>query len=766
MKREPGGHEEDSPLEKVAPSVTPPPVKAAGIASIVSSTRFAARIGVIRATRTLLKINQTSGFDCPGCAWPESKEERNVAEFCENGAKHVSDEATLARATPESFARLTIADLARMSDMALNALGRFTHPLVLREGSSNYEPIGWAEAFALIAEEISAQTSPDEAVFYTSGRTSNEAAFLYQLFARELGTNNLPDCSNMCHESSGLALSETLGSSKGSVQLEDFEVADAIFVLGQNPGSNHPRMLSTLEHAARRGAAIVTINPLLEPGLQRFVHPQDVASFFTRGTELTQLYLQVRINGDVALLKGIMKEMLAAERQAPGSVFDWEFIRERTTGFEAFERALDDFSWERVLCESGLTRAEIGRAARIAMHAKRMIACWAMGLTQHKNSVATIREVVNLLLLRGNIGRPGTGVCPVRGHSNVQGDRTMGIWEQMPEAFLASLDRATGIRSPRKHGYDTVAAIEAMLEGRVRVFVAMGGNFLQAAPDTERTADALRRCALTVHVSTKPSRAHLVHGKRALILPCLGRTEHDLQATGLQFVTVEDSMSFVHASRGHLDPASPELLSEPMIVAKMARAVLGAKSCVDWERLVESYDHVRDLIAGVIPGFERYNERVRAPSGAGFTLPQPVREREFRTPSGKAVFSVNESAAHDLAPDELLMMTIRSHDQFNTTIYSLDDRYRGIKGGRRVVMLHEDDILAHGLTAGALVNLVGTFEGEARVAPGFRVVPYAIPRGCAATYYPEANVLVPLKSFADGSRTPTSKSVAIRLQPA
>jgi molybdopterin-dependent oxidoreductase alpha subunit len=756
-------HEESSPFERAAPEVTPPPTSAAGVPAIVSSTRSAARMGMLRATKTLLKLNQVTGFDCPGCAWPEAKSERNVAEFCENGAKHVADEATRARATPLLFSEMSVAELAAESDVWLNGQGRLTHPLVLREGASHYEPIAWDAAFALIAEEIGAQSSPDEAVFYTSGRTSNEAAFLFQLFARELGTNNLPDCSNMCHESSGHALVETLGWGKGSVDLDDFEVADAIFVLGQNPGSNHPRMLATLERAARRGAAIVSINPLLEPGLQRFVHPQDVASFFTRGTEVSQLYLQVRINGDVALLKGIMKEMLAAERDAPGTVFDWAFIDAHTTGYDDLERSLDAFSWERVELESGVTREEIAKAARVAMRSRSTIACWAMGLTQHKNSVATVREVINLLLLRGNVGRPGAGVCPVRGHSNVQGDRTMGIWERMPESFLASLERETGIRAPRGHGYDTVAAIEAMLEGRVRVFFAMGGNFLQAAPDTERTAAALRRCALTVHVSTKPSRAHLVHGKRALILPCLGRTERDLQASGLQFVTTEDSMGFVHASRGHLAPASPDLLSEPAIVGRMARAVLGDSSAVDWESLVADYDRVRDLVARVVPGFERYNERVR--EGAGFTLPHPVRERDFQTDSGKAVFTANESAAHDLEPDQLLMMTIRCHDQFNTTVYSLDDRYRGIRGGRRVVLVHEDDVRARGLTPGALVDLVGSFEGEERVASGFRIVVHAIPRGCAATYYPETNVLVPLRSYADGSRTPTSKSVVIRLRP-
>jgi molybdopterin-dependent oxidoreductase alpha subunit len=753
---------ERTPPEPRGPETSAPPETAAGIPAIVSTTRVAMRMGAVRGTRTLLKLNQADGFDCPGCAWPEPRDERSVAEFCENGAKHVADEATLARATRELFAKYSVTELATQSDVWINQQGRLTEPLVLREGATHYEPISWADAFALIAEEIQAQSSPDEAVFYTSGRTSNEAAFLFQLFARALGTNNLPDCSNMCHESSGFALRDTIGWAKGSVQLDDFDLADAIFVLGQNPGSNHPRMLSTLERAVRRGCMVVAINPLLEPGLRRFAHPQDLGDLLSRGTELSRVYVQVKINGDVALLKGVMKEMLAAERAAPGTVFDHDFIEQHTLGFDALIEALDAFDWNRVVAESGVSREDVTRVAQVAMRSERTIACWAMGLTQHKNSVATIREVVNLLLLRGNVGRPGAGVCPVRGHSNVQGDRTMGIWEQMPEPFLDKLDEVFGICAPRKHGFDTVAAIEAMLAGKVRVFFAMGGNFLQAAPDTDRTATALRRCALTVHVSTKPSRAHLVHGRRALILPCLARSERDLQSSGLQFVTLEDSMGIVHASRGHLDAASSALLSEPAIVVRMARAVFGDAGPIDWARFESNYDEIRSAIERVVPDFEQFNQRVRA---GGFVLRHPVREREWQTTEGKAHFTINESVVHALAPGELLMMTIRSHDQFNTTVYSFDDRYRGLAGGRRVVLMNEADIAAFGLTAGALVDLVSTFRGEARTAPSFRVTPYAIPVGCAATYYPEANVLVPLESYADRSRTPTSKSVVIRLVP-
>ena len=751
-----------SPLEGTAPAVTAPPRGAAGARAVVSATGHALRMGATRGAKTLLRLNQQEGFDCPGCAWPEPTGERSFAEFCENGAKHVADEATPKRASPSIFATNSLLELARLTDVELNALGRLTHPLVLDEGATHYRPIPWDEAFALIADQLRALASPDQAIFYTSGRTSNEAAFLYQLFVREFGTNNLPDCSNMCHESSGLALTETLGWGKGSVQLEDFEVADAIFVFGQNPGSNHPRMLVALEKAARRGATIVAINPLVEAGLVRFAHPQDV-SVLGRGTELARLYLTVRIGGDAALLKGIMKEMLDAERARPGTVFDHAFIDQHTVGLADLVTTLDAFSWERVVAESGVSREDIARAASVAMRSERTIACWAMGLTQHRDSVATIRDVVNFLLLKGNVGRPGAGVCPVRGHSNVQGDRTMGVWEQMPESCLAALDARFGIRSPRGHGHDTIAAIEAMLAGDGKVFFALGGNFLQAAPDTDRTAEALARTELTVHVSTKPSRAHLVHGRRALILPCLTRSERDDHGVGNQFVTTEDSMGIVHASRGHLEPASTELLSEPVIVARLARATLGATSRVPWEALSADYDETRRAIAAVVPGFHDFAARVRR---GPFTLPHPVRSREFRTVSGKAMFTANAAAPEKLGANEFVMMTIRSHDQFNTTVYSNDDRYRGLAGGRRVVLMNESDMAEANLSSGQLVDIVSHFRGETRRARQFRVVAYRIPRRCVATYYPEANALVPLASYAEGSRTPTSKSVIVTLEGA
>jgi molybdopterin-dependent oxidoreductase alpha subunit len=746
------------PLEERPGELSEPPKSAAGVPAIVSTMRQVPKMGFARAARTLMAINQPGGFDCPGCAWPEPHE-RSAFEFCENGAKHTADEATLARATPELFARYSVAELAAQSDVWLNDQGRLTHPMVLREGATHYTPLDWDEAFALVAGELRALASPDEAIFYTSGRTSNEAAFLYQLLVRRFGTNNLPDCSNMCHESSGRALSETLGVGKGTVRLEDFEVADAIFVIGQNPGSNHPRMLSTLEKAARRGCEIVSINPLREAGLLRFTHPQDVPAIFSRGTELTRLYLQVRVNGDVALLKAIMKEMLEEEERRPGEVLAHGFIREHTTGFDAFARALREQPWPELVEQSGVSREEIREAARIAMRSERTIVCWAMGLTQHKNAVANIQEIVNFLLLRGNIGRPGAGVCPVRGHSNVQGDRTMGISERMPDAFLDRLGREFGFSPPRKHGFDTVESIRAMLEGRARVFFALGGNFLSAAPDTEATARALRNCRLTVQVSTKLNRSHVVTGKTALILPCLGRTEIDVQASGPQVVTVENSMGFVHTSRGGLPPASEHLRSEPAIVAGIANALF-PEDDIPWSELVEDYDRIRDRIERVIDGFTDYNARARH----GFSLPNAARERSF--PGGRAKFTVHPLPRIELAPGQLLMMTIRTHDQFNTTVYSFDDRYRGIKGARRVVLMHARDIADRELAQDDLVDIVSHFRGEERVAKGFRVVPYDVPRGCVATYYPEANVLVPLESHADVSRTPASKSVVVTVRKA
>ncbi|MEV7533555.1 FdhF/YdeP family oxidoreductase [Streptomyces hydrogenans] len=742
-----------------APQVTPPQHAAAGLPAIGHTLRIAReQMGTVRTARTLLKVNQKDGFDCPGCAWPEG-DKRHLAEFCENGAKAVAEEATLRRVTPEFFAAHPVAELAERSGYWLGQQGRITEPVYLPEGADRYEPVTWERAFAILAEELTALDSPDEALFYTSGRTSNEAAFLLQLFAREFGTNNLPDCSNMCHESSGSALTETIGIGKGSVSLEDLHRADLIIVAGQNPGTNHPRMLSALERAKAAGARIISVNPLPEAGLERFKNPQTPRGML-RGAALTDLFLQIRIGGDQALFRLLNKLVL----DAPGAV-DEEFVREHTHGFEEFRAAAGEADWEETLAATGLSRAEIERALEMVLASERTIVCWAMGLTQHKHSVPTIREVVNLLLLRGNIGRPGAGVCPVRGHSNVQGDRTMGIFERPAPAFLDALDKEFGIVSPRHHGFDVVRSIQALRDGEAKVFFAMGGNFVGATPDTEVTEAAMRRARLTVHVSTKLNRSHAVTGTRALILPTLGRTDKDVQRGGRQFVTVEDSMGQVHASRGNLPPASPHLLSEPAIVARMARAVLGAGSATPWEDFEADYAAVRDRIARVVPGFEDFNARLAA-DPAGFALPHAPRdERRFPTKTGKANFTAAPVEYPRVPEGRLLLQTLRSHDQYNTTIYGLDDRYRGIRGGRRVVMVHPEDAAELGLADGSYADLVSEWtDGSERRAPGFRVVHYPTARGCAAAYYPETNVLVPLESTADISNTPASKSVVVRLE--
>ncbi|MBK3382718.1 FdhF/YdeP family oxidoreductase [Streptomyces albidoflavus] len=742
-----------------APEVGEVQHAAAGLPAVAHSLRMSARqMGVRRTALTLLRVNQKDGFDCPGCAWPEP-DKRHAAEFCENGAKAVAEEATLRRVTPAFFAEHSVADLAERSGYWLGQQGRLTEPMHLAEGADHYTPVSWERAFELIAGELKALSSPDEALFYTSGRTSNEAAFLYQLFAREFGTNNLPDCSNMCHESSGSALTETIGVGKGSVLLEDLYQADLIIVAGQNPGTNHPRMLSALEKAKQTGAKIITVNPLPEAGLERFKNPQTVKGM-ARGTALTDLFLQIRLGGDQALFRLLNSLIL----KTPGAV-DEEFVAAHTEGYEEFAATAAKTGWEETLTATGLQRAEVEEALRMVLASERTVVCWAMGLTQHKHSVPTIREVVNFLLLRGNIGRPGAGVCPVRGHSNVQGDRTMGIFERPAPAFLDALEREFGFTPPRHHGLDVVRAIRALRDGEAKVFLAMGGNFVAASPDTEVTEAAMRRARLTVHVSTKLNRSHAVTGAHALILPTLGRTERDVQAGGEQFVTVEDSMGMVHASRGRLEPAGPALLSETAIVCRLARAVLGEGSATPWEEFEGDYALIRDRISRVVPGFEEFNARVADP--AGFALPHAPRdERRFPTPSGKAHFTDAPVEHPHLPEGRLLLQTLRSHDQYNTTIYGLDDRYRGIRGGRRVVLVHPDDARELGFADGAYADLVGEWkDGVERRAPGFRVVHYPTARGCAAAYYPETNVLVPLDSTADTSNTPASKSVVIRLEP-
>ncbi len=769
-----------SPVEPAPATMGRPSTVAAGVAAAAKTAGLVRGMGMLRGARALLDVNQANGFDCQSCAWPNPDGERHVFEFCENGAKAVADEATPKRIGREFFARHTVVELAAQSDHWLNAQGRLIEPLVLRPGANHYESLPWGEAFALIARELHALPGPNAAAFYTSGRTSNEAAFLWQLFARQFGTNNLPDCSNMCHESSGVALVEAIGIGKGTVKLEDFEQADAIFVIGQNPGTNHPRMLTSLAAAKAHGAKIVAINPLPEVGIERFKNPQDflhptkaLGTLLGRGTQLADLWLQPRVGGDLALFKGLMKEMLEAEERQPGAVLDQAFIREHTNGFAAFAADLRATPWDAIVDASGVSRDEIRAAAGIAGASRATIGCWAMGLTQQPQAVATIQQVVNFLLLRGSIGRRGAGVCPVRGHSNVQGDRTMGICDRMPAAWLDRLDAEFGIRSPRERGFDTVETIRAMHDGRVGVFIGLGGNFLSATPDTEFTAEALRRCALTAQISTKLNRAHLVTGRTALILPCLGRSERDAQAGGEQFVTTEDSMGVINSSRGKLAPASEHLRSEVAIVCGIACAVFarnpGGPAATDttrvpWESFAANYDLIRDPIARVVPGFENYNARIRQ---GPFHLPNAVRDaREWRTATGKANFIPAQIANRALAADEFLLMTIRSHDQFNTTIYGLDDRYRGVFGGRRVVFMHEADMAAAGLRAGQPVDLRNNHGGIERGAHRFTVVPYRVPRGCLATYFPEANVLVPIDSTAARSNTPTSKFVVVKINSA
>lgn len=735
----------DGPLE-----ILPPPTVAGGSGSIRAAFEHVSReLGLVRGTRILLKMNQPGGFDCPGCAWPDPKE-RSPFELCENGAKAVANEATTRRAGPELFDQHPIEQLVRKPDVWLERQGRLTHPMWRRSRANRYEQISWADAFALLGTSLKSLSSPDRAVFYTSGRTSNEAAFLLQLLARSYGTNNLPDCSNMCHESSGYGLSRVIGVGKGTVTLECFAKADAILVFGQNPGTNHPRMMTALEEAARGGAEIISINPLREVGLMAFDHPQKLRGWVGKPTKLSSRVLQVRIGGDVALIQGICKAVLEL-----GAV-DEAFVTEHTLGFDAFAASVRAADWAEIVKQSGIEETEIRKVAAIYARSERVIACWAMGLTQHPNGVANIQSVVNLLLMRGNIGKPGAGACPVRGHSNVQGDRSVGITARPKPAFLDSLGSHFGFEPPREHGYDVVQAIEAMLRGDVDVFVAMGGNFLSAAPDTDRTAEALEKCKLTVHIATKLNRSHLITGDQALILPCLGRTEKD----GKRFVTVENSMGIVHRSRGSLPPASATLLSEPAIVAGIAKAAL-PDTPIDWIGMSTNYDAIRDGIEAVVPGFDQYNRRVKE---GNMVLPNGARDRVWNTTSGKAHFTVHPIPDLDLAPGRLRLMTIRSHDQYNTTIYDVNDRYRGIKNGRYIIFMNYADISDMGLKPGAVVDLISHWEDGMREAHGFTIVTYSIPRGCAAGYFPEMNPLVPLGSVAEGSNTPTSKSIEISLR--
>ncbi len=726
---------------------------------------------VAKGARTLLHANQPDGFDCPGCAWPD-RNHASSFEFCENGVKAVAAEATSRRATPAVIGAKTVSEWAQESDFALEATGRLTEPMVYDAASDRYRAIAWDDAFALIARELQGLADPNEAIFYTSGRTSNEAAFLYQLFVREFGTNNFPDCSNMCHEPSGSGLRPTIGVGKGTVTLDDFEQADAIFIFGQNPGTNHPRMLGELRAAAKRGAKIVSFNPLRERGLERFADPQNKLEMATFGsTAISSHYFQLKIGGDLALLKGLCKRLIELDDTAP--VLDRDFIAAHTVGVEALIADLRAESWELIVAESGLSQAQIHQAAELYAGSQRVIVCWGMGITQHQHAVATIQMIANLLLLRGNIGRPGAGACPVRGHSNVQGDRTMGIYEKPAAAFLDRLGEVFGFEPPRAQGVDTVGAIEAMRDGQAKVFIAMGGNFAAATPDTAATWAALRRCALTVHVAIKFNRSHVVHGRQALLLPCLGRTEIDMQAGGPQGVTVEDSMSMVHLSAGLNAPASEHLLSEPMIVARLAAATLPA-SRTPWLALAGNYAAIRDKIAAVFPDFAGFNEKIKTPGG--FRLRNTASERVWATASGKAEFrchavptdtSVHRARRRQQQQKDSVVFalaTVRSHDQYNTTIYGMDDRYRGVWGHRRVVFINAEDLRQIGMKAGDWVDITSLYDdGQSRHAERFLLVEYDIPRGCLASYYPETNPLVPLQSFAIDARTPTSKSIPVKL---
>jgi formate dehydrogenase major subunit len=738
---------------------------AAGIPGVYHSMQPALKhMGVGRAGKTLLGLNQKDGFDCMSCAWPDPGH-RKTFEFCEQGAKAVTWEATPVVVPSQFWAGNPVSELRGKSEYWLGMQGRLTEPVYKPAGEDHYRPVSWDEAFSIVGSKLQGLDSPDHAAFYTSGRTSNEAAFLYQLFVRAYGTNNLPDCSNMCHESSGWAMGQTIGVGKATISYDDFAKADLIIIMGQNPGSNHPRMLTALEEAKEAGCEIVAINPLPEAGLMRYKNPQKVNGILGRGTELADQYLQIRLGGDMALMQALSKRVLDAESKRPGKVLDHEFLREHCQGLDELKAHLAGLREEAVLRATGLSSMEIDELAERYLRAGKVIITWAMGITQHKKAVPTIKEIINLLLLRGNIGKPGAGASPIRGHSNVQGDRTMGIWEQMPPAFLDALGREFSFEPPREPGADAVETIRKMRDGGIRVFVAMGGNFVAAISDTHAAEAAVENTEMTVQISTKLNRSHTVTGTEALILPTLGRTEIDLQESGPQFVSVEDTVSAVHASEGKVQPVASGLLSEVAIVSRLARATVGSRIDADWAGFERNYDLIRDHIAHVVAGCEDYNRRIR--EWGGFVLPNGPRDsRTFRTPTGKAMLTVNELEYVERPAGTLILQTMRSHDQFNTTIYGHNDRYRGVKKGRDVVFVSAEDIAELGLADGQHVDIHGVYgDGAERVIRNFRVVSYPTARGCAAAYYPEANVLVPLETVAEGSHTPVSKAVIVRLEP-
>ncbi|TVT37238.1 FdhF/YdeP family oxidoreductase [Hymenobacter setariae] len=748
---------------------------AAGVEAVMKSMQFSwSEAGMTRGTHGLLKMNQKDGFDCSSCAWPDPDDHRSVAEFCENGAKATASDADDKACGPEVFAKHSLADLSRMTDRDQNNLGRLTHPMVKRPGGTHYEPIEWPEAFDIIGKELNALKSPDEAAFYTSGKVPNEPAFLFQLFAKQFGTNNLPDCSNMCHESSGAALSPTLGLGKGSVTLNDIYEAEVILIIGQNPGTNHPRMLSALQKAKKNGAKIISVNPLIEAGLNHFKNPQDFMNpikalgvLMGDGTPITDLYLQVRVDGDMGLLRGIMKHLFEAEDRNPGQVVDHAFIKEYTTGFESFEQNIRNTKWEDIEELSGINRGLLLEAANMLATKQKIITCWAMGVTQQRQGVQTIQEIVNLHLMKGAIGKPGAGTCPVRGHSNVQGDRTMGVWEQPTKAFQDALGKEFNFQPPYEHGYDTVEAIKRMYHGDLKVYFGLGGNLLAAGPDTEVIAEGMRKQNLTVYVGTKLNRGHLTTGKTSLLLPCFTHADIDMQKSGHQMTSCENSMGVVSQNKGVLVPLEGHnILSEVAILAGVAIATLGPDrtNVADWVAMTENYDVIRDHISRVIPGFEKFNEQLRQPGG--FYLPNGPRERKFTTKNGMANFTTTELEKYSLEPGQLILMTVRSHDQFNTTIYDYNDRYRGIHGERRVIFMNKEDIAERGLKAKQPVDITSHFEGQQRTVEKFLVIPYDIPKGNVSAYFPEANPLVPISSVAKVSNTPTSKYVVVTVAPA
>lgn len=738
---------------------------AAGIPAVVSALKKTfSDAGVIRGGKALFKVNQKGGFDCPSCAWPDPDDDRSgIAEYCENGARAVAEEATTKKLTEFFFKDNAVADLAKFDDYHIGGFGRLAQPMYLPEGGTHYQPIKWDDAFSLIAQHLNKLASPDEAIFYTSGRASNEAAFLYQLFTKAYGTNNMPDCSNMCHESTSLALGESLGLGKASIKLEDFYEAEVIIIMGQNPGTNHPRMLTALQKGKRNGATIISVNPLPEAGLMGFNNPQEVKGILGINSALTDIFLQVKINGDMALLQAIEKLLVEQELLETDSALDTNFIEKHTDGFEDLKSHLLSLDIDELSKICGIDMAQLKEVATLLQKKSKIIICWAMGLTQHKNSVNTIKEVVNLLLMKGSIGKPGAGTCPVRGHSNVQGDRTVGVFEKPSQELLDSIEKHYGFKPPQEHGLDTVKSIKAMHDGRAKVFFALGGNFLSATPDTTYTAAAMRNCLLTVHVSTKLNRSHLVHGKQALILPCLSRSDKDFTGGKQQFLSCENTTGVVQMSKGMLTPISKNLKSEPEIICHLAKAVLGDKSPVNWDKYLSDYDAIREDIEAVLPKiFINYNEQVRKPGG--FYLPNPNRDQRFETSIGKAKFKVSAINHQPLAAAELSMMTIRSHDQFNTTIYGLDDRYRGIYNERRIIFMNQKDMNDRQIKEKELVDIFNYHSGIERKAHKFIAVAYPIPQGCCATYFPETNVLVPIDSVAEYSNTPTSKLVVVEVR--